>query len=147
MKHLNDKDVASGLMFTIIGLAGLVLAVGFDIGTAARPGPGFFPVLLAGLLVVIGLAVLAKGVRSPVEHYARIIWRPFFAITAAVASFALLIEGFGLIPAVLIAALIASFAKAGFGLRERLLTAAALAIFSAILFIGLLGLPIELLTY
>jgi hypothetical protein len=147
MKHLYDKDVASGLMFAAIGLFSLALSCQFDFGTSARPGAGFFPTVLSILLILIGVLVTVTALRSPVVVIAKIVWRPFVFITLAVVAFGVLINPFGLIPSVITASLIGSFAKADFGLVARLATASCLALFSAVLFIGLLNLPIDLWSY
>lgn len=144
MKQLYDKDVASGLMFLAIGLFCLALSLQFDFGTTARPGPGFFPTVLSALLCAIGAIVALVGLRSPAIHYAKIVWRPFIFITLGVIAFAMLIDPLGLIPAVVLATLIASFAKPDFGTPSRFITAFSLAGFSAFLFIICLGLPIAL---
>jgi hypothetical protein len=147
MKYLCDKDVASGLMFLALGILGLGLSQQFDFGTTARPGPGFFPTVLSVLLMLIGGGVTVAGLLRPVVNTTQMGWRPFVYITLAVVVFALSIDRFGLVPSVLATSIIASFAKSGFGLAARLVTSAALALFSAILFIGLLGLPIELWSF
>jgi putative tricarboxylic transport membrane protein len=147
MKHLNDKDVASGLMFLAIGIFSLMLSLQFDFGTTARPGPGFFPTVLSTLLTAISLLVVGNALRTPIEYYARFVWRPFIFITLGVVTFALLVDSFGLVPSVLLASLIATFAKPAFGTTARLITAVSLSAFSAFLFIGLLGLPIAIWSF
>lgn len=147
MKHLYDKDVVSGLMFLALGALGLGLSLQFDFGATAHPGPGFFPTVLSVLLILIGVGVAGVGLLRPVVNYTRIGWRPFVYVTLAVIIFALSIDRFGLIPSVTATTITASFAKTNFGLAARLITAAALLAFSAILFIGLLGLPIELWSF
>ena len=144
MKYLADKDVASGLMFLVIGLAGLGLSFGYEFGQPSHPGPGFFPVLLSALLALIGLAIIATGLLRPLERFPTIVWRPLLLITCAVLVFALRIDRFGLMPTVFIASLVATFAKADFGVVPRLLTAVSLAAFTALLFIALLRMPIPL---
>ncbi len=144
MKHLSDKDVLSGLMFLLIGAFGLFLSSGFEFGSTARPGPGFFPIVLSCLMIVVGAGVTAGAVLRPIAHYARIVWRPFLLITLAVLVFAFGIERFGLIPSVFAATITASFSKSSYGNRQRVLAASALAAFSAVIFVGLLNLPISL---
>ena len=56
----NNKDIWSGLMLIVIGAAAILVARNYPFGTALRMGPGFFPVVLGGLLVgtiVTGLFV------------------------------------------------------------------------------------------
>ncbi|MEP2532242.1 tripartite tricarboxylate transporter TctB family protein [Shimia sp.] len=144
MKHLNDKDVASGLMFILFGLIALFLTSEFDFGSAARPGPGFFPIVLSVLLMLIGAAISGWGLLrhgDPIAHFAL---PPLILITAAVCVFSFCIEPFGLVPSVILAVLIASCARPHFGNVQRFVLAIGLAAFSALLFVVLLNLPISL---
>lgn len=147
MKILSDKDVQSGLMFLLIGVFGLALSNGFDFGSTAQPGPGFFPIVLSSLLVIIGLGVICINILTPMIATPKIVWRPFLLITLAVVVFATGVDRFGLMPSVLAAALTASFAKTKYGTLSRVLMASALAIVSAVLFIVLLRLPIALWSF
>ena len=49
------------MLFVAIGIAFMVLARQYRLGTAARMGPGFFPTLLGGLLAVLGLSLCDPG--------------------------------------------------------------------------------------
>jgi hypothetical protein len=51
----NKKDFVGGLVFVFFGAGALFMARNYRIGTAFRMGPGYFPVVLASLLLVIGL--------------------------------------------------------------------------------------------
>ena len=144
MKHLSDKDFLSGLLFLCIGGFGLFMATGFDFGSTARPGPGFFPIVLSSALIIVGAVVALRGFLSPVIHHAKIVWRPFLFITFAVLVFGFGIQRFGLMPAVFAATITASFAKSGYGHPQRFVAAGALAAVSAGIFVGLLNLPIPL---
>jgi len=144
MKYLNDKDIASGLMFILAGAIGLYLMAGFDFGSTARPGPGFFPIVLSILLMVIGIAVSAGGFLRQSDPIDRFALRPFILITFAVSVFAFSIEPFGLVPSVIATSVIASFARPNYGLMHGLILAVGLAAFSALLFVVGLNLPIPL---
>jgi hypothetical protein len=59
VKIKNPKDFWSGVMFVGVGAFFLVWAVAnYQMGTAVRMGPAYFPVLLGGLLAVLGAVVL-----------------------------------------------------------------------------------------
>jgi hypothetical protein len=53
------RDLLAGAVFVALGLAFLVGALGLERGTAFRMGPGYFPLVLAGLLVLIGVTMSA----------------------------------------------------------------------------------------
>jgi hypothetical protein len=59
VKIKNPKDFWSGVMFVGVGAFFLIWAVAnYQMGTAVRMGPAYFPVLLGGLLAVLGAIVL-----------------------------------------------------------------------------------------
>ncbi len=147
MKLLTDKDFGSGLLFVLAGIAGLVLTSSFEFGSTAEPGPGFFPVVLSTILVLIGIAVALGVLLRDANPISAVAVRPFVLITCAVIVFALCIERFGLMPSVFVAAIVASFARANYGWSHRILAATGLAVFSALLFIGALNLPVALWSF
>ncbi|HXJ09276.1 MAG TPA: tripartite tricarboxylate transporter TctB family protein [Burkholderiales bacterium] len=56
------KDFWAGLMFIGFGLFTVIWSLThYQMGTAVRMGPGYFPVLLGGLLAVLGAAVFAES--------------------------------------------------------------------------------------
>jgi len=59
------KDFWAGLMFISFGLFTVIWSLThYQMGTAVRMGPGYFPVLLGGLLAVLGAAVFAESLIS-----------------------------------------------------------------------------------
>lgn len=144
MKYLTDKDVLSGIMFVLFGLVGISLSMRFDFGSTARPGPGFFPIILSVLLIGLGLTIAIFNAFKQSQKMVPVSIRPFFFVTCAVVVFAIFISRFGLAPSVFVTAFVASFSKPNYGLMQRIYAAIGLVIFSSILFIGLLQLPIAL---
>ena len=68
MKIKSQKDFWSGLMFIGSGLFFMVWAVThYQMGTAVRMGPAYFPAVLGGLLGVLGLFILAESVMMEPE--------------------------------------------------------------------------------
>ncbi len=60
MKIKSPKDFWAGLMFLGSGaFFAIWAATHYQMGTAVRMGPAYFPALLGGLLVVLGLIILA----------------------------------------------------------------------------------------
>lgn len=147
VKLMTDKDFGSGLLFALAGIIGLVLTSSFEFGSTAEPGPGFFPIVLSTLLILIGIAVALSVLLRDVDPMSAIAMRPFLLITCAVCIFAVCIERFGLMPSVFVTAIIASFARANYGWAHRILAAAGIALFSAALFIGALNLPVALWSF
>ncbi|MGY6533880.1 MAG: tripartite tricarboxylate transporter TctB family protein [Pararhodobacter sp.] len=106
--RIDPRAVAGGLLATALGGFALWQGAGYDIGTARRMGPGWFPVALGGLLVAMGLVLALWGmVRRPQASGAEADaesespdWRALAAIAAGLAAFAALVERAGLVPAV-----------------------------------------------
>ena len=143
----NQKDFFSGLMFMAIGGAFAWGATTYNVGSGARMGPGYFPLMLGILLAVIGLLIAftslghAKdGNRHPIGKWA---WRPLFYIIAANVTFGILLAGLprfnvpamGLIVAIYALVFIASVAEKGWKFRTTFFLATALAIGSYIAFV------------
>jgi len=61
---LYRQRLYSGLLFMAIGLAfGWGAVSRYPIGTAASMGPGYFPLLLSGVLLLLGLAAVLQALR------------------------------------------------------------------------------------
>lgn len=137
-----DRDVLAGALFMLFGAAGFGFGLSYPLGTAARMGPGYFPIVLSGALFLVGAYVTAKGVR---EHMpaAKIAWRPALAVLAAALSFAA-VERVGLAISAVVLVLVASIAQPGWRLRREGALALVLACFAVIVFRKLLGMPIPL---
>jgi hypothetical protein len=61
VKIKNEKDFWSGVMFLAIGLAFVVFSRNYDFGTAQRMGPAYFPTVLGGVMIVLGLIIVGQG--------------------------------------------------------------------------------------
>jgi hypothetical protein len=73
MKITNGKDFWAGVMFTGFGLAFMLVAQSYNMGTAVRMGPAYFPTVLGGMLAVLGGFILFNGFVSKQLHP----WRAF----------------------------------------------------------------------
>ncbi len=129
-----NKDVLCGSLFIIVGAAGLYLGADYAIGTAFRMGPGYFPRVLCGLLVAIGLIIAIKGLVIGGEKPDGLHARPLILVTVAVIAFAAAIVNFGLLPAALAVVFIGAVGGPEFRIVEGtllalFLTAAAIGIF------------------
>jgi hypothetical protein len=57
----SQKDFFSGLMFMAVGVAFAWGATTYNVGTGARMGPGYFPLMLGILLAVLGSVITFKA--------------------------------------------------------------------------------------
>lgn len=142
---LKDKDILTGILFIGIGGAFALGAADYGMGTARRMGPGYFPVMLGLLLAAVGLALAARSVvRRRRDIIDRLYLRPVVSLSASILSFAALINTVGLLAACMACALVAGLATSEARYKESILVAIAMTAFSAIVFPGVLGLPMRL---
>lgn len=65
MQVKNGKDFWAGLMFLAFGLGFMLVAIrNYNMGTAVRMGPAYFPTLLGGLMAILGLAIFIRAFAS-----------------------------------------------------------------------------------
>lgn len=114
---------------------------GLQIGTSLRMGPGYFPMILSGLLFVIGAVILIGAFRKTGEPFGRIAWRGILLILPAPIFFGLTVRGLGFVPALFCTALIASQASVKMRPLHALILATLVTIFSTLIFSYALGLP------
>ena len=151
MKIKSQKDFFSGLVFTVVGASFAYGATSYTIGTGARMGPGYFPLMLGIILALIGVIVLFKAlvVETPTgDPIGALAWRPLTFIIVGNLLFGVLLGGLpsiklpamGLIVAIYGTTVVVSMAGDKFKLKEALILATVLSIMSYLAFILLLKL-------
>lgn len=141
------RDVVGGAVIMAVGLAFLLFGQELPMGTSVRMGPGYFPTILSGLLVALGLTIAVLGLRAPAGEGgpSALPWRGLILIIGATLAFGLTLRGLGLGPVLVLVVLATAWASRYASLRSSVLLAAGLATFCSVLFIRLLGLPLPLL--
>lgn len=151
MKIKSQKDFFSGLMFTGVGVAFAVGASTYNVGSGARMGPGYFPLLLGVLLAILGTIIMMRALAietvdgEPIGKWA---WRPLSFVIAANLIFGVLLGGLpsiglpamGMILGIYALTIVASLADGHFKLKETLVLATILAAGSYVAFVVLLKL-------
>ncbi len=151
MKIKSQKDFFSGLMFTAVGVGFAWGAVGYNVGTGARMGPGYFPLMLGIVLAFLGGLVMFKALVVETEDGDKIgkwAWKPLAFIISANLLFGIMIGGLpsiglppmGLVAGIFALTIVASLAGETFKLKEVLILAAVLAVGSYLAFVMLLKL-------
>ena len=151
MNIKSQKDFFSGLFYTVIGAAFAYGATNYTVGTGARMGPGYFPLLLGILLTLIGAFVMFKSLTVETQDGDKIgawAWKPLIYIIAGNVLFGILLGGLpslgvpamGLIAAIFGTTLVVSLAGDTFKLKEILILATILSIGSYGAFVLLLKL-------
>ena len=134
----------AGLLFLSVGVGAIGIASGYRVGSALHMGPGYFPVVLGVLLVLVGAASVVRALSVTVMGGERVAWRPVLVIGAAVAVFALAIDRIGLVPTVFVSAVLASMAGPRPAVVESCMIAAVLSVMAAGIFHYGLKLPFSL---
>ncbi len=101
MTGANVRDLVGGVLVGIVGLYFLAGALEMRIGSAMQMGPGYFPMVVGGLVIALGLAIVVLSFTAS-GRLADVHWRPMIAVLASIAGFALVLGQFGLIPAVVV---------------------------------------------
>jgi hypothetical protein len=154
MQIKSRKDFASGLMFMMVGTGFALGATNYTVGSAARMGPAYFPLMLGIMLALLGAGVVAASLvngRPDGAPIGRIAWKPLLLIVGANLAFGVLLGGIqtvdvpamGLIVAIFAVVVISSLAGNQFRLRSALLLALILAIGSYLTFVVGLNLQFQ----
>jgi hypothetical protein len=142
----NPRDFLAGLLFIGIGIATVIGASDYPLGTIRNIGPGYYPILLGIALTLLGGAIALKGLKVSDEAADEdgFALRPLIMVVAAVVAFALLVRPFGLGPAIVALIVISSFAGRDFSILRVALLCIGMVALSWFVFVYLLGLSMSM---
>ena len=152
----SNKDFWAGLMLIATGAATMYIARNYAFGSTLRMGPGYFPTVLGGILILFGLYILVSGLRSRPppspppqagEGWEGGSWslRALIALPVAFVLFGVLMTYAGFVPALLVLIFGSALASPQFKLGEVVLLSVILTALCVALFVWGLGLPYQLL--
>jgi hypothetical protein len=142
LKVKSQQDLWAGLMFIAFGLFFLIVAqMNYQMGSAVRMGPGYFPSVLGGLLAFLGLLVLIDSLVEEGPKVAKFHFRPLIFIAVSSLAFAYLLKPLGLALASIIMVFVAAYGGHEFKWKEVAIMSVSLVIFSVIVFVKGLTLP------
>ena len=138
----SQEDFWAGLMFIGFGLAAIIVARDYPMGSAMRMGPGYFPTWLGAIMMVIGTIITIMSTRIQGEGISGFAWRPMIALFAAFLVYGMGMENnLGFIPSIALVIIISSLSIRGFRPLELVLLTAVLVLGTTALFIWGLELP------
>ncbi len=151
MQIKSQKDFFSGLMFMAVGVAFAWGATTYNLGTGARMGPGYFPLMLGVLLAVLGMIVTFKALVVETVDGQKIgkwAYKPLFFIIGANLIFGICLGGLpaiglkplGLMVGIYALTFVASMAETGWKVKATLILATFLAVLSYVAFVVVLKL-------
>ena len=157
LKIKSQQDWWAGWMFIGVGVFFMVVALGtpefldkmlgtrlipgYQMGSSVRMGPAYFPVVLGGLMSVLGLLILFDSLVEEGPKVAKFHFRPLLFILASSLAFAYLLKPLGLVLASIALVFIAAFGGHEFKWKEVAIMSVVLVIFSVLVFVKGLTLP------
>ena len=136
------KDFWAGAFFLIFGGFFAIYSLAYRVGDMHRLGPGMFPLLVGLALATISVVLIVKSLMTDGGGVPRFAFRSSGISLFAVVLFGLLIKPAGLVISTFVLVALSAFAQSGSHLSSTLALGAAIAAFCAVLFVGVIGLPI-----
>lgn len=145
LKIRNGRDFVGGLTMILIALLFVWFGRELEVGNSFQMGPGYFPIMLSLLLMVIGVLIIVQSIMlepeaSEPEQWN---WKAYGFIILGPIGFGLLLAQLGLAPATFLMVVAVATASRYANWRHSILLGLFLAICSAVLFTRLLALPVN----
>ena len=145
MKIKSPRDFWAGLMFIAFGLFFALWAwKNYQMGSAVRMGPAYFPTVLGGLLTFLGVLVLIESFAMEGPKIAPMKFRPLILISVACVLYGYLMKPLGLVIATAILVFVSAIGGHEFKWKEVTILSVLLIIFSVLVFVKGLTLPFPL---
>ena len=136
-------SVSGGLGVAVLGATIALISASYPVGTLGRMGPGYLPLVVGVVMLVLGLLIAIGDVRSGSVTEEAIKLRPFVAVFAAIVAWVEIVPRFGLVPATVALVVIAAFAQRQPRILSTAITALVLSFLGVAIFIWGLGARLE----
>ena len=141
----HPRDFWAGILFIAFGLAAVIIARDYAMGTAGRMGPGYFPRALGTIMIVLGLILALRALKldgAKIEFHS---FKPLGIVLGSVVVFAMAAPKLGLIVATILLIVLSSTASHEFRWKEAVISSLALSVFTLGAFVW--GLKLQLPTW
>jgi hypothetical protein len=147
------KDHLGALICILLGAGTLGLGWTYGIGTLTQMGPGFVPVGIGALLVLVGVVIALTASRPAGERFIDaqrgksgegLEWRGWVCIVGALVAFVVLGRWGGLVPASLVTVFVAALGDRKNTVRSAGVLALVMTAFAVLVFHYLLGLQLPM---
>jgi hypothetical protein len=147
MKLRNHRDFWAGIMFLAFGVLFMFWSRAYQMGTAAKMGPGYFPTVLGGIMAVLGLIIIlgAFARSNPETKVGTIGFKEILLVVGAVGAFAFLLAHLGMVLAIIVMTFIAASASHEFKVKETAINAIVISILAYLVFAK--GLEVQMPTW
>jgi hypothetical protein len=122
----------------------MIVARDYDMGTALKMGPAYFPTILGGLLAAIGAIAVIRSFIVTGTPIGKFTFKGLILVIVSVILFGFLVRGVGLVVALPLLIIISSSASMRFRWRTTLLMAVVLTVFCVLVFVKGLGIPLPI---
>jgi uncharacterized membrane protein len=133
------------MMFFGTGAGAMIVARHYPFGTTLNMGPGYFPMVLSGILIVFGAFIMLRGLRKEEKIQGSWSLRALVVLPLSVVVFGILMNLAGFIPALTALVFLSAASSREFKFKEVMLLTLFLSVLSAAMFIWGLGLPYPLI--
>ncbi|MEQ1594882.1 MAG: tripartite tricarboxylate transporter TctB family protein [Casimicrobium sp.] len=145
---LKNKDLIAGLMFVVIGVIFFIGAANYQLGTAARMGPGWFPRALGGIMTFLGVLIAIVGLKNQAKWAVTAgigwTWKPVVILTTAVLLFGFALPTLGMVIAIIVLTMLSGFAAHDKNYKELAMITVIMCLFCAAVFVWGLKLQMKL---
>ncbi len=153
--RINTKELWPALLMLVIGVATVVGSLNYQVGSLLRMGPGYYPLLLGGLLTLIAIFILLSSVSyAPVKNghdktslsfrQRSVTWS---LVIVSVILFIIIGKYGGLVPATFLLCFVAALGDRGNSLKAAFFIGLSLTIFAVLVFVYGLKIPFPLFAW
>jgi hypothetical protein len=140
------RDFYAGGLMILIGLGAALEGQHYNIGTMRQMGPGFFPVALGVILVLIGITIAGTSLAGGAEDGESVLpakpdWRGWLCIIGGPLSFIILGKYGGLAPATFACVFVSAMGDRSTTWKSAFLLALGITVFGVALFVYILKVP------
>ncbi len=139
------KDLLAGLIYIFFGASAILIARDYQMGTAFKMGPAYFPTALSILLIVVGSISVIRAFILPGAPIGAISLKGLALVTGSVVVFGLVVRGAGLVIALPLLLFISAAGSVKFRWQTMLMIAVGLTISCILVFVKGLGVPLPII--
>jgi hypothetical protein len=144
---MSIRNLIAAVLTILVGALALVEAAGYPMGTLLRMGPGYFPTVLGVLMIAFGAVLLVQSFRAEPAAPSNFVLRPVLMIPLGVILFAVLLERWGLAPAIIALVVVSSLSEPQIRPLRALALAAGMSALVYVVFILILRLPFAIVRW
>ena len=141
----NPKDFWTGLIYLFVGCGALIISRDYDMGTALKMGPAYFPTILSVLLMGIGIISVLRSFLKSGSPIGVVAWKGLVLIVVSTILFGMIVRGAGLLLALPLLVIVSASASARFSWKTTLAEAVGITVFCIVIFLKGLGVPLPIL--